>query len=274
MSLKTLIVSASCEERARIRKYLSDLSTVQIVGETPVAKEAIQLIKAISYDLLLTDVTLADMNGLEFAKSLTRAGYVFLLIFLADNENYAAEAFTLDAVDYLIKPVEKSRLIAAIERAQRWERILRKKEGEGREKISIPPQAFDENELFAALKRSWQREKRETPLIQKLPVEKGGRHILIPYSQIIFVEAYGDYTYIYTAEEKFFASFSLKSLEERFSGSSFFRVHRKYLVNLDQVVEIAPMPGGTFYLRTTGKHKIEIPISRRRLKQLKEILGL
>ena len=272
MGLKTLIISANCRERARIREYLKELDSIQILGETPLAKEAMQLMKAIAYDLLLTDVNLADMSGIEFAKIVIKAGFSSLIIFLAEGEEYAAKAFSVDAVDYLIKPVDKQRLIAAIEKAQRWERVLRRKE-EGMERISIPPQAFDENELFIALEKSWQREKREVPVIQRLPVEKGGRHLLIPYSQIIFVEAYGDYSYIYTTEEKFFSSFSLKILEERFYGFSFFRVHRKYLVNLDKVVEIAPMPGGTFYLRTIGKHKIEIPISRRRLKQLKEILG-
>ena len=273
MRVKTLIVSVSCEERIFLRKVLDKRDDIEIVGETVSGREAFKLIRAIPYDLLFIDIDLEDISGLELAKSLINSGFSILIIFLAKDEGCAAEAFTLDAVDYLIKPLEELRLLNAIDRALRWERVLKKKNAYA-EKISIPAQAFNENELFQALEKSWHRNYQEMPSIQKLPVEKGTRRILIPYSEIIFAEAWGDYSYIYTAEEKLFTSFSLKTLEERFGGTSFFRVHRKYLVNLDHVVEIATLPGGIFYLRTMGKHKIEIPISRRRLKQFKEILGL
>jgi DNA-binding LytR/AlgR family response regulator len=273
MSFKTLIVSSFCQERADLRKVLNKIDMIEIIGETVSGKEAFKLTQAIPYDLLFVDIDLEDMSGLDLIKSLTNTGFSALVIFLANDERYAAEAFTSDAVDYLIKPIEEKRLLNAIDRAVRWGRVLKKKEAHT-EKISIPAQAFNENDLFEALEKSWQKNKRVMPSIQKLPVEKGTRRILVPYSKIIFAEAWGDYTYVYTTEQKLFTSFSLKTLEDRFQGTSFFRVHRKYLVNLDQVVEIASLPGGAFYLRTMGKHKIEIPISRRRLKQLKEILGL
>jgi len=274
MSLKTLIIVRDCQERAQLRKFLHETNTVDLVGETPSGKEAFQLIQVFPYELLLVDIELDEMSGLDFVKGLLKTGFMPLIIFLAKEEAHAAEAFNLDAVDYLVKPIDKTRLLNAIHRAKRWEKLIKEKATRGGEKISIPSQAFDEAKLFEALEKSWHRDKPELLSIQKLPVEKGGKHILIPYSQIIFAEAWGDYTYIYTSEEKLFTSYSLKALEERFQGTSFFRVHRKYLVNLDQVIEIATMPGGNFYLRTKGKHKIEIPISRRRLKQLKGILGL
>ena len=274
MILKTLLVLLNCQERAQLRNLLDEVKSVMVIGETPSGKEAFQLIRALPYELVFVDMELQDMNGPELVKLLSKAGMFPLVIFLSEKETDAAEAFNLEAADFLLKPIEKDRLLKAIERAKRLGKLMRIKEGADREKISIPPQAFDEAELLEALGRSWRREREEFISIQKLPVEKGGKHILIPYSKIIFAEAWGDYTYVYTAEEKLFTNYSLKTLEERFKGTSFFRVHRKYLVNLDQVVEIANVPSGSFYLRTTGKHKIEIPISRRRLKQLKEILGL
>ncbi len=274
MELKTLIIMANCQERAQLRKLLENAENIVVIGETPSGKEAFRLVRAVPYDLLFVDMTLEDMSGPMFVKLISKMGFAPLIVFLSEKETDAAEAFELEAADFLLKPLAKERLVKAIERVQRLGKLIKTREGEDREKISIPPQAFDESELLDALGRTWRKDHTELICIQKLPVEKGGRHILIPYAKIIFAEAWGDYTYIYTSEEKLFTNYSLKTLEERFKGTSFFRVHRKYLVNLDQVVEIANVPGGSFYLRTTGKHKIEIPISRRRLKQLKEILGL
>ena len=105
-------------------------------------------------------------------------------------------------------------------------------------------------------------------------MSQDGRTILIPYDQIIFVEAFEDYSYVHTANQKFLSSHRLKNLEDRLGPHRFFRVHRKYLVNLDMVTEIASMPGSNFMLRTTGRTRIELPISRRRIAELKKIIGL
>jgi DNA-binding LytR/AlgR family response regulator len=87
------------------------------------------------------------------------------------------------------------------------------------------------------------------------------------------VEAYEDYSYVNTAAQKYLTSYRLKYLEERLAPHRFFRVHRKYLVNLDMVTEIASLPGSNFMLRTAGRTRIELPISRRRLASLKQVLG-
>ena len=110
--------------------------------------------------------------------------------------------------------------------------------------------------------------------IEKLPITQDGRTILLPYTQILFIEAYEDYSFVHTVSQKMLTSYRLKNLEERLRPHRFFRVHRKYLVNLDQVTEIATLPGGNFMLRTAGKTRIELPIGRRRIGELKQILGL
>jgi DNA-binding LytR/AlgR family response regulator len=110
--------------------------------------------------------------------------------------------------------------------------------------------------------------------IEKLPINQDGRLLLVPYSQIVFIEAYEDYSYVHTSGDKFLTSYRLKNLEERLRKHRFFRVHRKYLVNLEMVTEIASMPGSNFMLRTAGRKKIELPISRRRIGELKQLLNL
>jgi DNA-binding LytR/AlgR family response regulator len=110
--------------------------------------------------------------------------------------------------------------------------------------------------------------------IERLAITLEGKTMLLPYNEIIFVEAYEDYSYVHTATQKYLTSYRLKVLESRLRSHRFFRVHRKYLVNLDMVTEIASLPGSNFMLRSAGRTRIELPISRRRLAELKQVLGL
>lgn len=134
----------------------------------------------------------------------------------------------------------------------------------------------DEQEHFlAALKQAWDHSAKFRPMeLERLPITQDGNTMLLPYNEIIFVEAYEDYTYVHTATQKYLTSYRMKVLEGRLKKHRFFRVHRKYLVNLDMVTEIASLPGSNFMLRTAGRTRIELPISRRRLGELKQVLGL
>ncbi len=273
MPFKTLIIESDFKERIKLREILKKINQIEVVGETPSAGEALQLIRFFPYDLLLLYMDLKDEGLNPLIGELKKMDTPPIVIALTDKERIAPEAFELEKVNFILKPINEAKLAKAIEKVRHLKvasYIVKHKNATPI--ISIPSNAFDEVELFEAIERSWH-QVRPLPL-QKLPIEKGGKHALIPFSEIIFAEAWEDYTYIYTTDEKIFTSYSLKKLEERFKDSSFFRVHRKYIVNLNQVIEIAAMPGKSCYLRTKGKHKMEIPVSRRRFRQLKSILGL
>lgn len=273
MIFKTLIIEPDFNQRIRIREILKKINQIEVIGETPSIKEALQLIRFFPYDLLLLYMDFQDEGLNPLIGELKKMDAPPMIIALADKEKIAPETFGLETIDFILKPIDEAKLTKAIEKAKRLKvASYTVKHKNTTTIISIPSNAFNEVELFEAIERSW-RQARPLPF-QKLPIEKGSKHVLIPFSEIIFAEAWGDYTYIYTAGEKIFTSYSLKKLEERFKDSSFFRVHRKYLVNLNQVIEIATIPGKSCYLRTKGKHKVEIPVSRRRLRQLKNILGL
>ncbi|MBZ2170956.1 LytR/AlgR family response regulator transcription factor [Nitratidesulfovibrio sp. SRB-5] len=133
----------------------------------------------------------------------------------------------------------------------------------------------EQDSFLSALGSAWDYTSRFRPVeIGKLAITQDGTTILVPYNEIVFVEAYEDYSYVHTSTDKYLTSYRLKVLEGRLRPHRFFRVHRKYLVNLDMVTEIASVPGGNCMLRTMGRTRIELPISRRRLGELKEILGL
>jgi len=106
-----------------------------------------------------------------------------------------------------------------------------------------------------------------------IPVEKGGKKLLIPADKIHFIMAKDDYSYLHTESDRYLSTVSLAQLEAKLEPYGFFRVHRRYLVNLSCVSEVDPVSGGTLMLSLTGEEE-KIPVSRRRVASLKKALGL
>ncbi len=286
-SLKTLILHPDAEVRSAIRKSLCGSKIVRVLGETVNADEALELHKAVGYGIIFLGLDFPEgSSGIELAQSLGASKHKPGLIFIAEDETKAYLAFELGAVDYLIWPPDEERMAKTIERISRFKSHFRevpepsdwKESGTGvetgEETLQLSLGEDEQDRFLSALKNAWDFSQTRQPEIEKLPVNQDGRMILIPYTQIIFVEAYEDYSYVHTANQKFLTSHRLKHLEERLGPHRFFRVHRKYLVNLEMVTEIASLPGSNFMLRTAGRTRIELPISRRRIGKLKQILGM
>ncbi|WP_432738850.1 LytR/AlgR family response regulator transcription factor [Maridesulfovibrio sp. FT414] len=286
-SLKALIIHPDPDVRSEIRRNLAGSKVVRVLGETVAADEALELHKAVGYGIIFLALDLGEGgSGVELAQALGASKHKPGLIFIAEDETKAYQAFELGAVDYLIWPPDKDRMGKTLERIARFKSHFReipepsdwKESGTGvetgEETLQLPLADDEQDRFLSALKNAWDFSQTRQPEIEKLPVNQDGSMILIPYTQIIFVEAYEDYSYVHTANQKFLTSHRLKNLEERLEPHRFLRVHRKYLVNLEMVTEIATLPGSNFMLRTAGRTRIELPISRRRIGKLKQILGM
>ncbi len=290
--LKTLLLHPDPAVRRDLRRALEDANFLQVLGEAVSAFEAMELLEAIPYGALFLAVDLpGGVSGLELAQMLAGRKNKPALIFLAAAEAQAYAAFELGATDYLLWPAVDDRMQKTLAKLSEFKARFREvpmpdkwaeaappsgadvwAEGEG-ETVSLPLEDDEQDHFLSALKQAWDTNQHRTPEIEKLAVSQDGRMYLVPYSQIVFVEAYEDYSYVNTANQKYLTSYRLKYLEERLAPHRFFRVHRKYLVNLDMVTEIASLPGSNFMLRTAGRTRIELPISRRRLASLKQVLG-
>jgi DNA-binding LytR/AlgR family response regulator len=286
-SLKTLILHPDAEVRTELRRQLERLDEVRVLGEAVSAEEGLDLHKAVGYGIIFLGLDFpGKMSGTELAKTLGGMRNKPGLVFLAEDESLAYQAFELGAVDYLIWPVDRNRLLKTAQRISHFKSHYRevpepedwKDSGSGvetgEETLQLSLEEDEQDRFLSALKSAWDFSRTRQPEIEKLPVNQDGKMILIPYTQIIFVEAYEDYSYVHTANQKFITSHRLKNLEERLTPFRFFRVHRKYLVNLEMVTEIASLPGSNFMLRTAGRTRIELPIGRRRIAKLKQILGM
>ncbi len=244
--LRALIVDDEGPARSELRYLLELPGDVEVVGEATNAREALELIEALDYDIVFLDIEMPALNGLDLAEKMRTREAVPAVIFVTAYSEHAVKAFELEAVDYLVKPVTADRLADAVEKVKRGERSQISRGGNGERKIQI----------------------------NRIPVEKAGKKILLPIEDIIFISSKDDYSYIHTADARYISSTPLRILEERLAENVFYRVHRRYLVNLNMVSEITPMYGGTFTLTVKDNARTQIPVSRRRSAGLKETLGL
>lgn len=236
MTLKALVVDDEAPARSELRYLLDEAGGVEVIGEASNASEASQLIKAIPYDVVFLDIDMPGMSGIQLAEMLIQLDRPPSVVFVTAHSEHAVKAFEVSAVDYLVKPVELGRLKQALERL-------------------VPAEV-------AGVR------------IDRIPVEKAGKKLLVQVEEITHVMAKDDYAYLHTDSERYLSTSSLAQLERKLDASSFFRVHRRYLVNLAWVKEVVPMYGGTLLLTLADSSSTQVPVSRRRVPALKKALGL
>ena len=236
--LKAIIVDDEAPARSELRFLLDEVGQVDVVAEAASGREAIEKLKEYPCDVMFLDVNMPEATGLQLAEALQHLKFPPAVVFVTAYSEHALDAFKVNAIDYLVKPVETERLAQAITRV--------------REQVSLHMQAQKS---------------------ERIPVEKGGKKILIGIDKIRFVMARDDYAYLQTDTDRYFSTVSLATLEKRLDGHGFFRVHRGYLVNLSMVEEIESVSGGTLLLTLNGVEE-KIPVSRRRVSALKKALGI
>ena len=236
--LKAMIVDDEAPARSELRFLLDEVGQVEVVAEAASVREAIEKMKEYPCDVIFLDINMPEANGLQLAEALQHLKFPPAVVFVTAYSEFALEAFKVNAIDYLVKPVETDRLAQAIARV--------------RDSVALHMQAQKS---------------------ERISVEKGGKKILIAIEKIRLVMARDDYAYLQTDTDRYFSTVSLAQLEKRLEGHGFFRVHRGYLVNLAMVEEVEPVSGGTLLLTLNGVED-KIPVSRRRVSLLKKTLGI
>ena len=251
---KIRVMIADDERPARefLKTILREFEDVELIGEAGNGADAVEMIKALKPDLALLDLQMPEVSGLEVVK-LLRKTQMPLVAFVTAFDQYAVQAFELNAVDYLLKPVEKSRLAATLARA--GERLEQTDWREG------------ETEKLRRAVRVYEGASRPE-ILDRIPVKKREEIFLVPVSEIASIVADGELLRITTvANEKYDINFRLKDLELRLDGRKFVRLSRGALINLDMISRVSPMPGGTYQI--TLKNGQEISSSRLQSKILR-----
>lgn len=265
MKLKALIIDDEYPARQELRYALGNIDSIEIVGEAANAQEALALIKALDYQVLFLDISMPGMSGLELGATIQELPNRPYIIFVTAFDEFALSAFDVNAIDYILKPIEPKRLKKAIDKVMK---LTRESKGASEESL----RSNEGQDAHAAVTGPEYKE-RGLIKIDRIPAEIQGKTILVSESDIFFAYTEQDNIYIKTFNEKLFTRFTLKELEARLNPQIFFRTHRCYLVNLNKVKEIVPFFNGTYNLVVEDKERSEVPVSRAQAKKLRRILG-
>lgn len=234
--MRALLVDDERLARAELRRLLAAQPTVEIVGEAANASDALQQIATLKPDLVFLDVQMPGGSGFDLLAALDQAPEV---IFTTAFDRYALQAFEVNALDYLQKPIQAQRLTAALARAGL--RVAREK----------TPTASGAQKIF---------------------IKDGERCWFVNLSNIRLFESDGNYTRVYFDGYKPLLLRSLNQLEERLDPQRFFRASRRHIVNLGFVQQVTPTDGGGLDLLLEDQLAVEV--SRRRAAQFKSLASL
>jgi DNA-binding LytR/AlgR family response regulator len=202
--MKCLIVDDNKMARMAMKQLVNQVKDLELVKECADAMEAYNIINKEPIDLLLLDIEMPGMTGLELTKNLGNKRP--LIIFTTAKTDYAVEAFELNVVDYLIKPITPARFLQAVERA--LDAVSSR-----REEVKLSEQGF----VFV----------KDNGVLKRINVD-----------EILFLEAMGDYVKVHTLQKFHVLHATLKSIEEKLPPSKFIRVHRSYIVALSKIDSI------------------------------------
>jgi two-component system LytT family response regulator len=246
--MRILIVDDEAPARERLKRYLTTLEGVEVVGEAKDGVQAVEMIEALSPDLVLLDIQMPGLDGFGVIEALENPPAI---IFVTAYDQYAIRAFEIHALDYLLKPFSRERLAKAIHRVQG---------------------ALAQGQDFSAQLR---------PLLEDLSA--GGRYLtrlavrdrdcirVLDADSVDSISIEDEQVMVHVGDQAYPVRRTLTELEARLDPARFFRAHRSAIVNLDRVQEIIPWFKGGYILRlTTG---VEVDLSRAQARVLRKILG-
>lgn len=239
--LKVILIDDERLARSELKRLLQEFPDVEIIGEAANANEGIEKIETLNPDLVFLDIQMPGKTGFDMLTQLEKAPHV---IFVTAYDEYALKAFEVNALDYLMKPVEPRRLADAL----------------------LKVRQKDEEELLSYNNRGMLGEH------DQVFVKDGERCWFVKLSEVRLFESVGNYAKVFFGTNKPLILKSLNALEERLDEKVFFRANRKHIINLRMIEKIEPYFNGGLLLDLTGGEKIEV--SRRQAVKFKEMMSL
>ena len=239
--IKVVIIDDERLARSELKRLLRDFPDVEVVGEAGNATEGIEKIETLNPDLVFLDIQMPGKTGFEMLTDLEKAPHV---IFVTAYDEFALKAFEVNALDYLMKPVEPKRLSEAL----------------------LKVRQKDEEELLSYANKNILGEH------DQVFVKDGERCWFVKLSDVRLFESVGNYAKVFFGNNKPLILKSLNALEERLDEKMFFRANRKHILNLKMIEKIEPYFNGGLLVDLTGGEKIEV--SRRQAVKFKEMMSL
>jgi len=242
MTIRVLIVDDEPLARKGVALRLREEADVEVVGMCSNGRQAVQRISELRPDLVFLDIQMPLMSGIEVLRELP-AETLPAIIFLTAYDEHALEAFEVQALDYLLKPIDDARFVVAVQRARRL--------------IALKQQ-----------KAVYRRDGSEW--VKRFVIRNGKALIFVETAHIDWIEAAGDYAQLHVGEKSYLIRESLNTLETVLDRDDFLRIHRSSIIRLDRIVRVSALPNRDGYL--TLQNGVSLRVSRSYSKPLKDCL--
>ncbi|HET7697426.1 MAG TPA: LytTR family DNA-binding domain-containing protein [Vicinamibacterales bacterium] len=254
--LRAIVVDDEQLARDEVCFLLDQLGGVEVVAQAGNGVDALTVIEEYQPELVLLDVQMPGLTGFEVARRVVQAGMDCHIVFVTAFDQYALDAFEVNAVDYLLKPVEPGRLATAVDRVRK--RLAAEK----------GPQRADLDQLLQMLgDRQGRRE--------QLAIKVDERFLLVHADEVVHASVEDDQIRVVTNSLSGTSNYrTLDELQTRLDPAVFWRVHRSHLVNINKIKEIVPWFSRNYILRMKDGKGSEIPVSRSQTRRLREYLKL
>lgn len=244
--LRVLLVDDETPARDRLRRLLGEHADVTCVGEAANGLEALEKIAALEPEVVFLDIQMPELDGLAVAAAIPRPGPA--VVFATAFDQHAIRAFELAAVDYLLKPIAKDRLAAALDRAR----------------ASRAPAVDVARAVLATLR----------PRSRKMAVRSGAKYVVFDTDRICAILARDHYSMILVDGRELLSDDPLDKLMDQLDGERFLRVHRGAIINLGFVRELQKEGDRKYVASLADAARTQVPISREKLDELKSRLGI
>ena len=250
MSIKALIVDDEKLARDEMRFLLGSEKDVEIVAEASGGREAVALVREKKPDIVFLDIQMPEVNGFQVVHELVETGDIPLIIFATAYDQYAIRAFEVNALDYLLKPIDRERLGEALARARR---------------------AMPQREEFAMrLRKLAEGIRIKTSFLPRIVVRKGEEPAVIDVERVAMLRREGYRVTAHTDEGKFPTNYrDLDEVEIQLDPAIFIRLGGDYLVNIRAIADVVPWSGGNFMMTLEDADKTEVRLNRSQAKLLK-----
>lgn len=255
-TISTIVVDDEQLARDELSFLLKDFPDIEVIATASNGIEAATLIENTEPDLVFLDVEMPGLDGIGVIRNLREKKIPLPYFVMATAyENYAVEAFRLEATDYILKPVEKARLAGTIERARRI--------------------VAERTRLAEAAHLAPNSPRSAAPANAKILVRKEGRHYIVDSQEIVYATIDDGVISVVAAGIEGETNYdTMEELQSALDPDQFWRVHRSWLVNINKIREVIPWFKSTFQLKMDDKKQTEVPVSRVQTKRLRTLLKL
>jgi two-component system LytT family response regulator/two-component system response regulator LytT len=272
MDLRAVLVDDEQLTRDELGYLLGQIGGVDVIGQAGNGIEALTTIGRLHPDVVFLDVQMPGLTGFEVARRMLESNASPHIIFVTAYDQHAIEAFEVNAVDYLLKPVDQARLELALERARRRMTFARPGEGgTGAVAGAAEGAGINDAQLEKIVQMVAERQNRR----DRLAIKVGERLLLVQAEEILYASLADETVTVATSQHVGTSNYrTLDELQARLDPDVFWRVHRSHLVNINKIKEIVPWFSRNYILRMKDEKSTEIPVSRTQTRRLREYLKL